>query len=75
MASCPFEGSCKTVDIIVDGNRVVHTFDWHATAPFQGVIPMVEIMSFVDGKIKTSQMYYDTGAFPKDVIENMQQAA
>ena len=73
MLSCPFGGKSKTTDIIVDGHKVVHAFDWTVTAPFEASIPMVEIMTFVDGKVKSSQMYYDTGLFPKDVMEQMQE--
>lgn len=72
---CPFESLCQNSDIIVQGDKVVHVFDWVVTAPFQATIPFVEVMVFEGDKVKTSRSFFDTAIFPADFIEQMKQQA
>jgi len=73
MKTCPFESSNKNCEAIVDGDKLVHIFDWEVTAPFQATIPMVEIMEFEGRKIKNSRMFFDTALFPAEFMKQMEQ--
>lgn len=75
MKDCPFESTCQNSDIIVQGDKVVHVFDWVVTAPFQATIPTVEVMAFEGDKVKKSRLFYDTAILPADFIEQMKQQA
>lgn len=75
MKDCPFEGGCENHEIIVEGNKAVSVFDWVVTAPFQATIPMIEVMEFEGGKVKNSRMFFDTGLFPAEVMEQMKEQA
>lgn len=69
MKECPFEGSSANLEIISEGDKVVQAFDWVVTAPFQATIPMIEVLYFESGKVKSSRMYYDTALFPAEFSE------
>jgi hypothetical protein len=66
----PFTANTKNHEFIIEDNKVVHVFDWEATAPFQKTIPMTEIVEFDGGKAKKVRLFYDTGLFPQDVMAN-----
>lgn len=73
MHTCQYESSNKNCEAIVEGDKLVHIFDWEVTAPFQATIPMVEILEFVNGKVKNSRMFFDTAQFPAEFMEQMEQ--
>lgn len=66
MKDCPFECDTQTSMLISEGNKAVHVFDWHVTAPFQATIPMVEVLEIEDNKIKKARLFFDTALFPEE---------
>ena len=44
MRRCVFEFTNTNCEVVVEGKTLVHVFDWNVTAPFQAIIPMVEVM-------------------------------
>lgn len=72
MKNCPYEGKSVNHEIIAEGDKVAQSFDWVITSPFKATVPMVEILKFDSGKVKTSKMYFDTALFP---AEDNEQAA
>ncbi len=73
MNTMPFEGDSNSSEIICEGNKAVHAFDWIINAPFQATVPMVEIMEFEDNKLKNSRMFFDTALFPAEFMEQLKQ--
>ncbi len=73
MNSMPMEGDSNNSEIICEGNKAVHAFDWVITAPFKANVPMVEIMEFENNKLKTSRMFFDTALLPAEFIEQLKQ--
>ena len=71
MKRCPFESTSQNCEVVVEGNTLVHIFDWKVTAPFQAIIPMVEVMEFQNEKIKRSRLFFDSALFPAEVKEQM----
>ena len=71
MQRCAFESTTKNCEVIQEGNRLVHVFDWTVTAPFQATIPMVEVMEFENGKVIRARLFFDSALFPAEVKEQM----
>ena len=71
MTRCAFESTSENCEVCVDGNTLVHVFDWKVTAPFRATIPMVEVMEFEGEKIKRSRLFFDSALFPAEVKEQM----
>ena len=71
MNRCPFESTSENCEAIVEGNTLVHIFDWKVTAPFQATIPMVEVMEFEGDKVKRARLFFDSALFPAEVKEQM----
>jgi ketosteroid isomerase-like protein len=74
MKRCPFESTSENCEVVVEGNTLVHVFDWTVTAPFQATIPMVEVMEFEGEKVKRSRLFFDSALFPAEVKEQMMAA-
>ena len=74
MKRCPFESTSENCEVVVEGNTLVHVFDWHVTAPFKATIPMVEVMEFEGNKVKRSRLFFDSALFPAEVKEQMMAA-
>ena len=72
LQTCPFSFKNQNVKFVAQGNTVVQTFDWQMTAPFKASIPMCELLEVENGQIKSGRLFYDTGAFPKEAQEMMQ---
>lgn len=71
MKRCPFESSTENCEVIVEGQTLVHIFDWNVRAPFQSTIPMVEIMEFEGEKVKRARLFFDSELFPADIKTQM----
>ncbi len=71
MKQCDFQFSNENCEVVVEGNQLVHVFDWNVTAPFQATIPMVEVMEFEGTKVKRARLYFDSALFPAEVKEKM----
>ena len=74
MKRCAFESTSQNCEVIVEGTRLVHVFDWTVTVPFQATIPMVEVMEFEGNKVKRARLYFDSALFPAEVKEQMMSA-
>ncbi len=64
MQELPFEGSAEGSQFIVDGGRVAHVFVWRMTAPVAVDVPMCEVLAVRDGKVASSELFYDSQHFP-----------
>ena len=71
MGRCSFEFTNENCEVVVEGNTLVHIFDWKVTAPFQATIPMVEIMEFEGEKVKRARLFFDSDLFPAEVKQQM----
>jgi len=71
MKQCAFECSTENCEVVIEGQTLVHMFDWTVTAPFQATIPMVEVMEFEDDKVKRARLYFDSALFPAEVKQQM----
>ncbi len=60
-----FGGWVETENFIIEGDYVVHTFTYHMTEPAQAQIPICELFTLRDGKIKSSRAYNDSADFPQ----------
>ncbi len=67
MRRCAFEFTNTNCEVVVEGKTLVHVFDWNVTAPFQAIIPMVEVMEFEGEKVKRARLFYDSALFPAEV--------
>ncbi len=67
MRRCVFEFTNTNCEVVVEGKTLVHVFDWNVTAPFQAIIPMVEVMEFEGEKVKRARLFYDSALFPAEV--------
>jgi len=65
------QSRCENSEMVEQGDKVVHIFDWIVTAPFTGTIPSVEVMEFAGDKVKQSRLFYDTALFPAELAEAM----
>lgn len=65
MENMPFECNEGNVRYLQDGAVVVKIFDMTITKPFQTTVAMCEILTLEDGKIRESELFYDTAKFPK----------
>ena len=74
MKRCQFESTSENCEVVVEGNTLVHVFDWNVSAPFTATIPMVEVMEFEDKKVKRSRLFFDSALFPAEVKEQMMAA-
>ncbi len=74
MKRCPFESTSENCEVVVEGNTLVHVFDWNVSAPFTATIPMVEVMEFEGEKVKRSRLFFDSALFPAEVKEQMMAA-
>ncbi len=66
-----FEFTNTNCEVVVEGQTLVHMFDWNVTAPFQATIPMVEVMGFEGDKVKRARLFYDSALFPAEVKAQM----
>ena len=64
VSSMPFAGAPVNSRFIVDGTRVAHAFVWKMTAPMEADVPMCEVFEVAGGKIKSSELFYDSKLFP-----------
>jgi len=71
MRQCTFEFTNENCEVVVEGNTLVHIFDWKVTAPFQATIPMVEVMEFEGKKVKRARLFFDSALFPAEVKQQM----
>ncbi len=75
LADCPFESTSETHDMVEQDDKLVHVFDWIVSAPFQATIPAVEVMHFDGEQVTSSRMFFDTGLFPTEFLEQMKEMA
>ncbi len=71
MNSCSFECTSENCEVVVEGQTLVHIFDWKVTAPFQATIPMVEVMEFEGEKLRRARLFFDSALFPAEVKAQM----
>ena len=71
MKACAFEHSTENCEVVIEGNTLVHIFDWTVTVPFQKTIPMVEIMEFEGDRVKRARLFFDSALFPDEVKQQM----
>ncbi len=71
MKECNFKCTNENCEVVVEGEKLVHVFDWTVTSPFQATIPMVEVMDFKGEKVKRARLYFDSSLFPAEVKEKM----
>lgn len=64
MSRMPFEGVPEASRFIVDGNRVAHAFVWKMTAPARAAIPMCEVLEVEGGRVRSSDLFFDSKLFP-----------
>jgi len=64
MSQMPFEGVPEGSRFMVDGNRVAHAFTWKLTAPTKAEIPMCEVLEVEGGKVRSSELFFDSKLFP-----------
>lgn len=64
MAQLPFEAKILDSRFIADDDRVAHIFTWRMTAPAKAAIPMCEVFELKGGKIRSSELFYDSKLFP-----------
>lgn len=53
----------KITNTIEIENQIAVRFDWHLLEPKTKVIPMVEWFFFENGKIKSSELFFDAAQF------------
>ncbi len=71
MKNCPGGNRIENITMIAEGNRVVTIFDNIGTKPENYNVWMCDIATIEGGKIRSEEMFYDTAAFPKSMIEGM----
>lgn len=71
MNRCSFECTSENCEVVVEGQTLVHIFDWKVTAPFQATIPMVEVMEFEGDKVKRARLFFDSALFPAEIKAQM----
>jgi hypothetical protein len=71
MRECTFEHTTENCEVVIEGNTLVHIFDWKVTAPFQKTIPMIEVMEFEGDKVKRARLFFDSALFPDEVKQQM----
>ena len=71
MQRCTFESTSENCEVVVEGNTLVHVFNWNVTSPFHATIPMVEVMEFEGDKVKRSRLFFDSALFPAEVKAQM----
>ena len=64
MAELPFEATVEGSKFISEGNRVAHAFVWKMTAPAKASVPMCEVFEVAEGRIRSSELFYDSKLFP-----------
>lgn len=69
MEACPFTYHNENVQFVADGDKVVSVFDWLVTAPVKFSIHMAEYFTVKDGKILSSELFFDTAKFPPEAME------
>lgn len=60
-----FGGWVETESFVIEGDQVVHIFTYHMTEPTQADIPICEVFTLTNGKIKSSRAYCDSKKFPQ----------
>jgi len=73
LKECPFDCHNENSIFVTEGNSVAHFFDWVVEAPFRGRYRVAQYVTLKDGKVLSAEMFYDTGALPKEVQEQMAQ--
>jgi limonene-1,2-epoxide hydrolase len=71
----PFESHNENEELIVQGSKAVHVFDWVVTSPFQATIPMTEVLELEDNRVKNARLFFDTALFPAEVKAQMMSAS
>ena len=71
MNRCSFECTSENCEVVVEGQTLVHIFDWKVTAPFQATIPMVEVMEFEGDKVKRARLFFVSALFPAEIKAQM----
>lgn len=64
MVALPFEATAKDSRFIANGDLVAHVFVWQMTRPAKADIPMCEVFTVDSGKVRRSELYFDTHLFP-----------
>jgi len=59
-----FDARSERSRFIVDGERVAHAFLWKMKTPTKADVPMCEVFEISDGKIRSSELFYDSKLFP-----------
>lgn len=73
MKTCPFSFHNENSQYIVEGGKVIRLFDWVVTAPFEGRFRMAEYLFIENGKVRSTELFYDTAPFPKEAMQQMMQ--
>lgn len=63
MKEMGMEGVPEGSRFIADGNSVAHTFVWKMTAPAKVDVPMCEVFETEQGKVRSSQLFFDPKLF------------
>jgi len=71
MNEFPFESHNENDELIVEGSKAVHIFDWVVSSPFQATIPVTEVLEVEDNKVKTARLFFDTAQVPAEVKAQM----
>lgn len=64
VSGMPYEAVAEQSRFIVDGDRVAHAFVWKMTAPSKADIPMCEVLQVANGKVRSSELFFDSRLFP-----------
>ncbi len=59
-----FDAGAEGSRFIVEGERVAHAFLWKMKTPAKAEVPMCEVFEISDGKILSSELFYDSKLFP-----------
>jgi len=59
-----FDARAEGSRFIVEGERVAHAFLWKMKTPTKADVPMCEVFEISDGKIHSSELFYDSKLFP-----------
>lgn len=71
MKELPFVADDEDVELTENVNVVVRKLNWHVREPFEAVIPMCEWLVVEEGRIRSSNLYYDTGKFPEEFLKQL----
>jgi ketosteroid isomerase-like protein len=69
LKNCP-GGGAENVTFVSEGDKVVSLFD--GTMEGQPKMRMCSVVTIVDGKVKSEEMFYDTAKVPQEMKDMMQ---